>query len=92
MSDAQTRILLSMSSHAFLPVDSACYAFDKIMQQIDHCEEETMPIGDIIEEEDYIPFNEWLSASAANHIVGDDKQLLAKFRRNMQSRTSVEVG
>ena len=79
MLDSQTRILLSVYSHAFLPVDGACYVFDRIMQQIDHYEEETMSVGDIIEEKYYIPFNEWSSVSIANHIVGDDKQLLAKF-------------
>ena len=53
------------------------------MQQIDYCKEETMSVGDIIEEEDYIPINEWLSVSVANYIAGDDKQFLAKFRRNI---------
>ena len=50
-----------------------------------------MSVRDIIEEEDYVPFNEWLSASAANYITEDDEQLLAKLWRNMQSRTPNKV-
>ena len=86
------RMLLSMLSHAFLRVDKACYAFKKIMQQIDHCKEEMLSARDVIEEEDCVPFNEWLSVSAANYAAEDDEQLLAKFRRNMHLRTPQEVG
>ena len=47
MSDGQTKILFSI------------FAFGRISQQIDLCEEETTSIEDIIEKEDFIPFNEW---------------------------------
>ena len=60
------------------------YAFKKITQNIDYSKEDMLSISNLIEEEDCIPFNEWLSVSAANHVAGDDEQLLAKFQRNMQ--------
>ena len=43
------------------------------MQQIDHFEEDALSVSNFIEEEDYIPFNEWLSVSGANHDAGDDE-------------------
>ena len=49
------------------------------MQQIDHSEEDVLSVSDFFEEEDYVPFNEWLSVSESTHIVGDNEQLLAKF-------------
>ena len=81
-----------MLSYAFSLADGGFYTFKKIMQQIDHSEEDVLSVSDFFEEEDYVPFNEWLSASAANHIARDDEQLLAKLQRNMQSRTPAEVG
>ena len=41
-----------------------------------------MSVRDVIEEEDFIPFNKCLSISTAKHIAGDNKQLLANIRRN----------
>ena len=62
-----------MSSHAFLPAGRGYHAFKKIMQLIDHGKEDMLSVSSFIEEEDYVPFNEWLSVSTANYIVGDDK-------------------
>ena len=91
MADTQTRTLLNTFSYAFLPVNGAYYIFKKIMQQIVNCEKEMLSVRDVVEEEDYMSFNEWLSVSVASYVAGDDEQLLSKFRRKTQSRTSNEV-
>ena len=51
-----------------------------------------LSVSNFVKEEDYFSFNKWLSVSAVKHVAGDNEQLLAKFWRNMQSRTPEEAG
>ena len=91
MPDAQAIILFSTFSYTFLLANRACDALGRVLIRVDVSNKENMSAKDTIAEEKFTPSNEWLSTSAATYVAGDDKQLLANLRRNMQSRTPEEI-
>lgn len=81
VSDAQSRILISLCSHCFIAGEINDDIFQSALNEVESSQEISFN-QDALRVEDAELFIEWMLIAAAKHIAADDEASLAKLRRN----------
>ena len=93
MADMYTRMLFSLYSHNFISADICYDMFKEIFnQRMEEFSEEIVFDEDFIVEDEFSSLAEQLLVSIAKYIVGTNKILLAKLRRDIQSIILMDAG
>ena len=93
LSDIHARMIISLFSYSFLSRETSCATFHAVLDAVDESKEEEVDWNEeILCPDDIDPFIEWLLIAGSKHAAGDDKQTMAKLRRNMQTLTPKSAG
>ena len=85
-------MLFSLFSHCLINGEMSCDIFQRILDKIDLFEEEIVCNENILSEDYFDPFTEWLLIATVKYIANNDEATLAKSHRNMQSITPKDSG
>ena len=87
LDDTHVRVIMSIFSHSFITGEISCEKFQKVLDSVDDSDDVILYNEKVLCADDIEPFIEWLLIAVAKHVSGDDEQILANLRRNIQSLT-----